>query len=82
LDVEKAYEYAKGRQKNEETTKQWEIIKDPQRNSLFGFLKRWEEKATLSPAFIKEAKGLVSEGFDAVIGLESGKRKPSDTQKQ
>ena len=82
LDVEKAYEYAKGREKNEEATKQWEIIKNPERNSLFGFLKRWEDKTTLSPKFVEEAKGLVAEGFDAVIGLESGKRKPSDMQKQ
>jgi hypothetical protein len=82
LDIEKAYEYAKGREKNEEATKQWEIIKNPERNSLFGFLKRWEDKTTLSPKFIEEAKILVAEGFDAVIGLESGKLKPSDMQKQ
>jgi hypothetical protein len=80
LDVEKAYEYAKGREKNEETTKQWAIIKDPQRNSLFGFLKRWQEKSTLSPKFIEEAQGIVADGFDAVIVLESGKRKPGEGQ--
>jgi outer membrane murein-binding lipoprotein Lpp len=82
LNVEKAYEYAKGRPKNEETTKQWAIIKDPSRNSLGGFLKRWENSRTLKKDFIEEAKGLVSDGFDTVIELESGKRKPSDGQKQ
>jgi len=82
LNVEKAYEYAKGRPKNEETTKQWAIIKDPSRNSLGGFLKRWENSQTLKKDFIEEAKGLVSDGFDTVIELESGKRKPSDGQKQ
>lgn len=82
LNVEKAYEYAKGRPRNEETTEQWAIIKDPSRNSLGGFLKRWEETSSLQKGFIQEAKGIVSDGFDAVIELESGKRKPGDGQKQ
>lgn len=82
LNVEKAYEYAKGRPQNEETTEQWAIIKDPSRNSLGGFLKRWEDSQTLKKEFIQEAKGLVSDGFDTVIELESGKRTPSDGQKQ
>jgi hypothetical protein len=82
LNVEKAYEYAKGRPQNEETTKQWLIIKDPSRHSLGGFLKRWEDKSTLDKTFIQEAKGVVSDGFDTIIELESGKRKPSEGQKQ
>lgn len=81
MNVEKAYEYAKGRPNNEETTKQWAIIKDPSRNSLGGFLKRWEDKSTLQGVFIQEAKGLVSDGFDTIIELESGKRKPREVQK-
>jgi hypothetical protein len=76
LNLEKAFEYAKGLPKNEETTRQWLIIKDPGRNLLGGFLKRWEEKSTLSRAFIEESKKLIADGFDAIIELESGKRKP------
>jgi hypothetical protein len=76
IDLEKAYEYAKGLTKNEVTTAQWAIIKDPARNSLGGFLRRWEEKSSLDSTFIQEAKSLVADGFDAVIELESGKRKP------
>jgi len=82
LNIEKAYEYAKGRQKNDESTKQWALIKDPSRNSLGGFLKRWEDNQTLKSEFIQETKGIVSDGFDSVIELESGKRKPSDSQQQ
>lgn len=81
LNLEKAYEYAKGRPKNAEVTAQWKIIRDPSRNSLGGFLKRWEKDSTLKKDFIQEAKGVVSDGFDTVIELESGKRKPSDGQK-
>ena len=77
MKVDKAYEYAKGRPNNSDSTKQWAIIKDPSRNSLGGFLKRWEEKSTLSKTFITEAKGLVSDGFNTVIGLEGGKLKPN-----
>ena len=72
-NLEKAYEYAKGRPKNEISTKQWQILIDPDRNLLGGFLKRWKAKSTLSPTFIKEAKGLVSDAFDTISGLESGK---------
>ncbi len=76
LEVEKAYEYSKGRPKNEVSTAQWEIIRNPDRNSLGGFLNRWETSGTLARPFINEAKKLVSDGFDTVIGLESGKIRP------
>ncbi|XPV70535.1 MAG: hypothetical protein ACNI25_08105 [Halarcobacter sp.] len=78
VKVEKAYEYAKGRPKNELVTKQWEIMKDPSRNLLGGFLARWKEKGTLSKIFIIETKRNVSLGFDQIIGLESGKIKPEN----
>lgn len=81
LNLEKAYEYAKGIPKNEDITPQWAIIKDPARNSLGGFLKRWESRQTLSKEFIDEVHTLVSDGFDTIIELESGKRKPGENQK-
>jgi hypothetical protein len=81
LEVEKAYEYAKGRPKNEISTQQWEIIKNPSRNSLGGFMKRWSGSSTLTQQFITESKGLIADGFDTVIGLESGKVKSTDVQK-
>jgi len=73
INLEKAYEYAKGRNKNEITTQQWLIIKDPSRNSLGGILKKWKSEAVLNKVFIEEAKQLVSDAFDAVISLEGGK---------
>lgn len=78
IEVEKAYEYAKGRPKNEISAQQWERLKDPQKNLLGGFMKRWKEKETLKKTFIQEAKGIVSDAFDTIIGLESGKIKPSE----
>jgi hypothetical protein len=78
LEIDKAYEYAKGRPQNDEAARQWAIIRDPQRNSLGGFLRRWEERGTLDPTFVQEAQGLIADGFDTVIELESGKRKQGE----
>ena len=80
VKVDKAYEYAKGRPKNEIITKQWSIMKDPKRNLLGGFLTRWKEKGTFSKTFVTEAKGNVSLGFDQIIGLESGLIKPKGSE--
>jgi hypothetical protein len=77
-ELSKAYEFAKGRPNNEISTKQWEILIDVNRNLLGGFLKRWENDETLSEMFVTEAQKLVSDAFDTIIGLESGKISPSE----
>lgn len=76
LRVEKAYEFARGRPRNEISAQQWDILRDPERNLLGGFLRRWETASTLSPVFIEEARRLIADAFDTIIGLESGKIKP------
>ena len=73
-ELNKAYEYAKGLPNNQETTRQWKIMKSPNRNLLGGFLKRWKQESTLSDGFVEEANELVSEAFTKIIELESGKR--------
>lgn len=78
LSVDKAYEYAKGRLKNDVSTRQWALLRDPERNLLGGFLKRWKADGKLGAAFVTEEKRIVSDAFDQIIGLESGKLKPSD----
>lgn len=74
--VDKAYEFARGRPRNEISAQQWEILRDPNRNLLGGFLRRWASQSALSAPFIEEARGIVSDAFDVIIGLESGKIKP------
>jgi hypothetical protein len=76
--VDQAYEYANGLPKNEFSAKQWEILKDPDRNLLGGFFKRWENETTLSKGLIDEKKDQIAEAFDIIIGLESKKIKPED----
>lgn len=76
----KAYEFAKGRPDNDISTEQWRILIDPGRNLLGGFLARWKKQSRLSTTFVTEAKGLVSDAFDTIIGLESGKLKPDQAR--
>lgn len=76
----KAYEFAKGRPDNDISTQQWRILIDPERHLLGGFLARWKKESKLSATFVTEAKGLVSDAFDTIIGLESGKIKPDQVQ--
>ena len=77
-ELDKAFEFSKGRPDNEISTEQWEILIGQEGNLLGGFLKRWETEGTLSEMFISEMQLLVSDAFDAIIGLESGKIDPSE----
>jgi hypothetical protein len=77
-ELRKAYEFALGRPNNEISARQWEILINEEGNLLGGFLKRWEAEDTLSEMFITEMQTLVSDAFDTIIGLESGKIDPSE----
>ena len=78
LELEKAFEFAKGRPHNEHSTAQWAILLDPERNLLGGFLNRWQREKSLSYPFIRESQRLIAEAFDTIIGLESGKIRYDD----
>jgi outer membrane murein-binding lipoprotein Lpp len=77
LELSKAYEYDRGRALNKLTVAQWDILRDPNRNLVGGFLKLWKAKGSLSATFIAEKKQQVSDAFDQIIALESGKPKPA-----
>ena len=72
--LDKAYEYDRGRQLNKITIAQWDILRDPNRDLVGGFLKMWKAKGTLRATFIAEKKKQVGDAFDQIIQLESGKR--------
>jgi len=78
LKAEQAYEYVKGVPKNQLSTKQWEILKDPDGDLLGNFLKRWKERSTLSDTIIEEYKKLASDAFDEIICLEANKKEPTE----
>jgi hypothetical protein len=77
LELNKAYEYDRGRALNKLTVAQWDILRDPNRNLVGGFLKLWKTKGSLGATFIAEKKQQVSDAFDQIIALESGKSKPA-----
>jgi hypothetical protein len=79
-ELEKAYEYDRGRPLNKITVAQWSILLDPERNLVGGFLKMWKSKGSLGATFVTEKKDQIGRAFDQIIGLESGKIKPSQAK--
>jgi len=73
MDLRKARAFARGRPNNEISARQWSLLIDPERNLLGGFLNDWKKRSSLPAAFVKEKKAQVSEAFDTIIELESGK---------
>ncbi len=79
-ELDKTYEYDRGRPLNIITVAQWNILRDPDRNLLGGFLKMWKAKGTLSSTLVAEKKTQIADAFDQIIQLESGKIKPSQAK--
>ncbi|WP_221392722.1 hypothetical protein [Dyadobacter sp. NIV53] len=75
--IDKMFEYEKNRPKNNVSEKMWVIVKDSSGHLFGGFVKRWQKENTLDAAFIKETQQLVSNSFDQISQLESGKIKPT-----
>jgi hypothetical protein len=75
--LDKAYEYDRGRPLNKITVAQWDILRDPNRDLVGGFLKMWKAKGSLSATFIAEKKKQMGDAFDQIIQFESGKLKPA-----
>jgi hypothetical protein len=75
IELQKAYEYERGRPLNKTTLEQWNVLLDPNGNLLAAFLKEWKESGKLSPVYIKRKQDQIGKGFDQIIQLESGKIK-------
>jgi outer membrane PBP1 activator LpoA protein len=74
LDLNKAYEYDKGRARNQLTVRQWTKLLSP--DDLFGaFIRKWKSKGQLHPGYIEVKKKDVEDAFDQIIELEQGKQK-------
>jgi len=74
-NLQKVYEYERNRPKNEVTVKMWDLLLSSDGHLLGGFLKRWEDKSVLGATFVNEEKKIISDAFDQIAGLESGKIK-------
>jgi hypothetical protein len=74
LDLNKAYEYDKGRARNQDTVGLWTKLLSP--DELFGaFIRKWKSKGQLPPGYIELKKKDVEDAFDQIIQLEQGKQK-------
>jgi hypothetical protein len=79
-ELRKAREFAEGRPNNQISAQQWQLLIDPKRDLLGGFLRDWETQSSFSDAFVTEKKEQVAKAFDTIIELESGKRAPDEVQ--
>ncbi|UZO82409.1 hypothetical protein NBT05_08025 [Aquimarina sp. ERC-38] len=75
--LQKMLIYEKAKDKNEITIKMWEYINSPN-SSVSKFLKLWEEKDTLSPAFTEEFKVPIQRIFDLMVAYENKKDQPTE----
>lgn len=75
LDLNKAYEYDKGRFKNQITVQLWTKLLNPEGNLFGGFIRYWKRRGELHPAYIEEKKKDIEDAFDQIIQLEQGKQK-------
>ena len=69
VNLEKAYQYDRGRPGNEAVTRQWEILKDPNHRLLGYFLQRWKDEKQLRKAYVDGQKKNVSLAYDEIISL-------------
>ena len=77
-ELRKAREFAEGRPNNQISAQQWQILIDPERDLLGGFLRDWKKQSSFSEAFVREKKKQIAQAFDTIIELESGKRAPDE----
>lgn len=74
--MEKMVIYEKGKNKNQLTTKMWELISSD-KHLMGSYLKLWKEKGSLNTAFKEEAKPQIEEAFNLMIFYEEKKDKQS-----
>jgi hypothetical protein len=77
LEIDQLVEYEKNKPDNEITFDMWQVLTDKEKNLLGGFFKRWKEKESLSPVFLKESKKQITDAFDLLIQYEIKKDKES-----
>jgi hypothetical protein len=79
IELDKAYEYERGRPLNTDTIKQWNILRNPAGDLLGGFLKEWKDEGKLLPVYVERKRAQIGTAFDQIIQLESGKIKSTST---
>ena len=73
--VERAYENARLKYKNDGVTGIWDVMRSPEANRLARFMLDWEKEDILDDTYREEAKKLLQENFDLLIKVEESKKK-------
>jgi hypothetical protein len=72
--IEAAYQLAAVRPRGELIAREWQVLKDPERDLYGGFVKRWQTSGKLSPAFRDAITGQVGQAFDMIVCLEGARQ--------
>lgn len=75
VELQKTYEYNKGRDLNSLSTKQYEILISD-KGFYKQFLNNWKSSGKESEAFAQDASEKIGQLLDQAIKLENGKNKP------
>lgn len=78
-DINAAFEFANGLPNNQIAARQWDLIRDKERNLVGGYVEFWKTQSPsgVSDFFRNEAKTGIARAFDYVICLEVNKRESS-----
>jgi hypothetical protein len=74
LKLNEAYEFSRGEAYNKLSTKQWELLLNPEGDLYGKFLKKWQVKGALNTAEVANWKVLLDRAFDYMICLEANKQ--------
>lgn len=76
LEVDTAYEFARGLPTNQVSAEQWRRMRDPQGGLLITYLDFWASHPSgVSPALADAAYRKIAQNFDDIICLEANKQK-------
>lgn len=72
--INAAYEFAAGTPYNQLSARQWDILRDPNRRLVGGYMALWKQRGIIPhTAFRKDQKNQIGEAFDEIICLEANK---------
>ncbi|WP_238368742.1 hypothetical protein [Mesobacterium pallidum] len=74
IDIDAAYEYARGLPRNEIAAEQWRILRDPKAQLMGGFVAQWQRNGTVGAFFRQDKAQQIGAAFDTIICLEINKR--------
>ena len=76
-EIDRAYSYAQSRPNNQIATQAWEVIRNPQGGSVVAYVRTWQQRGSLPPAFRLEKRRQLAGHLDYVVCIEANKQTPT-----